>query len=252
MEVSPRLGWRLPELAGPRHGPLPYFLLAQTAITGMVDAVSVLRLGRVFVANMTGNIVFIGFSLARAPGISLVASLVALAGFLVGAGAGGWLIASLAVDRGRLLQVTAATETVLLLVATVLTAFALPRSAFVVYVLAALLALAMGLQNAAARKLAVPDQTTTVLTMTLTGIAADLRTGERPVAVLRRLLSVAIMLAGAAVGALLVLGGNPALSLLIATVVAAVVVGGLGVVLRDEHPWRRAQPGAQPPSSPRT
>jgi Protein of unknown function (DUF1275) len=42
---------------------------------------------------------------------------------------------------------------------------------------AAFLAVAMGLQNSMGRRLAVPDLTTTVLTMTLTGIAADLRRG---------------------------------------------------------------------------
>jgi hypothetical protein len=55
-------------LSDPRHGPLPPLLLALTAVTGLVDAVSILRLGRVFVANMTGNVVFTGFALTGAPG----------------------------------------------------------------------------------------------------------------------------------------------------------------------------------------
>jgi uncharacterized membrane protein YoaK (UPF0700 family) len=42
--------------------------------------VSILTLGRVFVANMTGNVVFIGFALVGIPGFSLSASLFALAG----------------------------------------------------------------------------------------------------------------------------------------------------------------------------
>src|SRR5579859_3544414 len=67
-----------------RYGPLPALLLALTTVTGLVDAVSILRLGRVFVANMTGNVVFTGFALTGAPGFSLSASLFALAGFLAG------------------------------------------------------------------------------------------------------------------------------------------------------------------------
>jgi hypothetical protein len=51
-------------LADPRFGPLPGLLLILTAVTGVVDAVSILALGRVFVANMTGNVVFAGFALA--------------------------------------------------------------------------------------------------------------------------------------------------------------------------------------------
>jgi uncharacterized membrane protein YoaK (UPF0700 family) len=58
----------------------------------VVEVVSILALGRVFIANMTGNVVFIGFALAGAPGFSLAAALLALAGFLLGAGIGGPLI----------------------------------------------------------------------------------------------------------------------------------------------------------------
>ena len=66
-------------LADPRFGPLPALLLVMTAVTGVVDAVSILALGRVFVANMTGNVVFAGFAMVGAPGFSLSASLFALA-----------------------------------------------------------------------------------------------------------------------------------------------------------------------------
>ena len=44
-------------------------LLALTVVTGLVDAASVLGLGRVFTANMTGNVVFLGFAVAGAPGL---------------------------------------------------------------------------------------------------------------------------------------------------------------------------------------
>jgi len=68
-----------------------------------------------------------------------------------------------------------------------------------------LLAFAMGAQNATARKLSVPDLTTTVLTLTITGLAADSRLagGNSPHAG-RRLVAVLAMLLGALVGGLLV------------------------------------------------
>ncbi|HEX4721505.1 MAG TPA: YoaK family protein, partial [Pseudonocardiaceae bacterium] len=66
-------------------------LLTLTAVTGLIDAVSYLRLGHVFVANMTGNVVFLGFALAPGSGLSPLASLVAVAGFVVGAAIGGGL-----------------------------------------------------------------------------------------------------------------------------------------------------------------
>jgi hypothetical protein len=44
-------------------------------------------------------------------------------------------------------------------------------ASFEQYLLIAALAIAMGMQNAVARRLAVPDLTITVLTLTLTGFA---------------------------------------------------------------------------------
>jgi uncharacterized membrane protein YoaK (UPF0700 family) len=79
------------------------------------------------------------------------------------------------------------------------------------FIVVALLAVAMGVQNTAARKLAVPDLTTTVLTMTITGLGADSRWGggENP-RWGRRLTAVAAMLAGAFAGGLLVLHASVA------------------------------------------
>jgi Protein of unknown function (DUF1275) len=91
-------------LRDPAHGPLPVLLLVLTTMSGLIDAVSILGLGRVFVANMTGNVVFIGFALAHAPGFSLLASVAALVGFLIGAFLGGILVAKFAGHWGLLLR----------------------------------------------------------------------------------------------------------------------------------------------------
>src|SRR3979490_1367233 len=72
-----------------REGILPLVLLGLTATTGVVDAVSYLALGRVFTANMTGNVVFLGFAAAGAQGLSFGRSGTALAAFLGGAVIGG-------------------------------------------------------------------------------------------------------------------------------------------------------------------
>jgi hypothetical protein len=61
-------------VADPAHGPLPLLLLGLSVLTGVVDAVSIIALGRVFVANMTGNVVFVGFAIAGVAGFSLAAS----------------------------------------------------------------------------------------------------------------------------------------------------------------------------------
>src|SRR6202044_219584 len=64
-------------------------LMALTLLSGLVDAVCYLGLGRGFTANMTGNVVGIGFAAAGAPGFSIRARLTWLLVFLVGAVAGG-------------------------------------------------------------------------------------------------------------------------------------------------------------------
>src|SRR2546428_8442670 len=76
-------------MAQPDESPLPGALLVLTAATGLIDAVSYLALGHVFTANMTGNVVFLGFAVAGAPGLSIPRSAVSLGAFLAGAVAGG-------------------------------------------------------------------------------------------------------------------------------------------------------------------
>jgi uncharacterized membrane protein YoaK (UPF0700 family) len=194
-------------------GPLPPLLLMLTVVTGLVDATSYLKLGHVFVANMTGNAVFLGFGIAGAGGISVWPSLAAIGSFLVGSVTGGRIGVRWSSDRVR--QLTAATSAELLLVTGALVVAALSSGQIGTasrYAVIVLLAIAMGIQNAAARRLAVADLTTTVLTMTLTGVAADSAlAGGHGSKLGRRALSVAAMLLGALIGGLLVLKvDNPA------------------------------------------
>ncbi|PWI14491.1 DUF1275 domain-containing protein [Streptomyces sp. Act143] len=216
--------WTLVPPRGDRHGPLPPLLLVLTVVTGLIDAVSYLALGRVFVANMTGNVVFLGFALAGAPGLSVAAAVVSLLSFLAGALAGGRFGTRLAAHRGRLLSATTALQA--LLVAGTVIAVAVAHgevSSPVRYTLIVLLGLAMGMQNAVARRLGVPDLTTTVLTLTLTGLAADspLAGGAAPRPG-RRVLSVLAMFLGALVGALLLAHAELVHILLLALVLLVV------------------------------
>ena len=104
------------------------------------------------------------------------------------------------------------------------------------YALIVPLAVAMGIQNATARRLAVPDLTTTVLTLTLTGIAADSRlaggTGGHPA---RRLIAVTAMFTGALLGALLVIHVDLVLPLSIAAALIAICVLAAHMLSR-QHP----------------
>ena len=221
-----------------RHGPLAPMMVALTVVTGIVDAVSYLRLGHVFVANMTGNVVFLGFALAGAAGLSSSASLAAIAAFLAGAFAGGRLAARTPAHRGFMLRSATAVQASLLALALVLALTAsAPLQQGMRYALLVALALAMGVQNSAAQRLAVPELTTTVLTRTLTGIASEADSGAR---LGRRSLAVLAMLAGALVGALLALEVSIAAALVPAVVLVAVVAVAVHLASGPGAEWARA------------
>jgi len=210
---------------GGRDGLLPPLLVALTVVTGLVDAFSYLVLGHVFVANQTGNVVFFAFALAGVGGFSATASIAALGCFALGALGAGRLGRVLAGRRELLLGVTAGIQAVIVAETVTMTALTpIPIPAGLRYALIASLSLTMGAQNATARKLAVPDLTTTVLTLTITGIAADSPlAGATGAHAARRLISVVAMFLGALVGAELVLHVHIVYPLVIALVILAVV-----------------------------
>ena len=226
-----------------RFGPLPPLLVAMTVVTGLVDSFSYLLLGHVFVANMTGNVVFLGFAVAGAQGFSIAASLVALASFGLGSVFGGRIAAQFGHHRGHHVAVATAAQSVLLAVSMILALVGTdPFGSGVRYALIVALSLAMGVQNASVRRLAVPDLTTTVLTLTVTGIAADSAlgggTGSKSG---RRLISVAAMFLGALVGAVLVLHVHVALPLIIALAIVVLVAVVSRWAGRSNPPWTRVE-----------
>ena len=215
---------------------LPIMLLLLTFTTGLVDAVSFLGLGHVFTANMTGNVVFVGFALVGAEGVSAPRSLVAIAAFLIGAAIGGRLgVIMMHEPHRRWLSWTAGIESVLLVAGAISALGYDPTNETPVvslYAIVVTTAMAMGLRNATALRLKDPDLKTTVLTLTLTGIAADssVAGGQNP-RLSRRLLSVFALFAGAAVGAgmLAVWGAAAALF-------AMAVIVILATALYTRHP----------------
>src|ERR1700692_4969053 len=190
-------------------GAPPSILLSLTAVTGMVDAVSVLALGHVFTANMTGNVVFLGFAIGGAAGFSLSRSLMALICFAVGALLGGWMTRKMiSKDSGATLARALVIETIFFFFAAAVSiGFTAPYEDhnLKISLVIALTAAAMGLRNSVVRRLAIPDLTTTVLTLTIAGLAADssLAGGDNP-RWQRRGAAILAILAGAAAGASMV------------------------------------------------
>jgi uncharacterized membrane protein YoaK (UPF0700 family) len=218
-------------------------LLTLTVVTGLVDAVSYLRLGRVFVANMTGNVVFLGFSADPRSGLSAAASVIAIAGFAAGALAGGRAAHAFGTSQpARWLAGALTGETLILAAVAVLTGTGvLPFTGAGRLATIAVLAAALGVQNATVRHFGVADLTTTVLTLALAGLVADSRLaggpGGKPQ---RRLGSVAAMLAGAAAGAEL-LRWSPVAVIAIAAFLAAAVAAVFTTAIPAAA--RRAAPG---------
>ena len=139
-------------------------------------------------------------------------------------------------------DVSSALQTLLLCAAAVLAALlGNPVPTGVSYGLIIVLGIAMGLQNATARKLAVPDLTTTVLTLTIVGISADSHlvggSGSRAG---RRLIAVAAMLVGALLGSLLIFHVSIVSPLVIALIVMASIAGTARVLSRTDPAWVRA------------
>jgi uncharacterized membrane protein YoaK (UPF0700 family) len=130
-------------------------LYLSTFVTGLIDAVSFIGLGHVFTANMTGNVVFLGFAAAGTPGLSVWRSLAALAAFLAGALIGGRVSASLApISIQRWTTAIFGSEALLLLGATLASIGYRPSSgdSTRLYAVIVLTALAMGVRNAAVRR----------------------------------------------------------------------------------------------------
>jgi uncharacterized membrane protein YoaK (UPF0700 family) len=186
-----------------RH-PLTRTLLVLTLTTGVIDAASYLGLGRVFAANMTGNIVLLGFGIAGSSGLPVVAPLVSLAAFLAGAVLGGRMEVMLPAKVARLSRAMTVEIGVTALATLIAIVFEITPGHFSGDLIIALLAFAMGVRNATVRRLKVADLTTTVLTMTLTGLAADSPlAGGDGAGSWRRAAAVLSMLVGAVAGALL-------------------------------------------------
>lgn len=180
-------------------------LLLLTFATGLVDAVSVLVLGHVFVANMTGNVIFLGFWFVPHSGVDLTAAVVAFASFVTGTVLGGRLARHLDVRVRRWLLVALGIEVAMLTVLAVLAGTGvLSYHDNGKLVLIAGLAVTFGMQNATARQFGIQELSTTVLTSTIVGIGFDSRlaggTGQREKL---RYGVVLTMLGGAVLGATL-------------------------------------------------
>ncbi|OBH17364.1 YoaK family protein [Mycobacterium sp. E3247] len=178
-------------------------LLLLTFATGLADSISILVLGHVFVANMTGNVIFLGFWLAPRTSIDLTAVVVALPTFVCTTILSGRVSRHFAERARAWITTVLATEIALLLVLATLAGTGILRyHDNTKLVMIGILAVTFGLQHSSARQFGIQELSTTVLTSTIVSLGLDSRlaggTGARQAL---RLSVVSTMCAGAFLGA---------------------------------------------------
>ncbi|WP_214106137.1 DUF1275 family protein [Acrocarpospora catenulata] len=213
-----------------------WLMMALTFSTGMVDAVGFLGLDRVFTGNMTGNVVVLGMAAAGADDFPVLGPALALAGFLAGAAYGGRVLRPAPPGwSGRVGACLGTVAAISLVLGVVITAVEMAAGtaaedvpAPLAVATTTLLGAVMGLQAGSARHIAVAEVTTVVVTSTLTALASQSRiaggTGDRNG---RRAVAVALLLGGAAAGAVLLRIGVGAGLLVAGAIMAAVTAVGV-------------------------
>jgi uncharacterized membrane protein YoaK (UPF0700 family) len=187
-----------------RH-PLTRTLLVLTLTTGIIDAACYLGLGRVFAANMTGNVVLLGFGIVGSTGLPVVGPLVSLCAFLLGAVVGGRMGVGLPPKETHLSRAMLIEIGVIAIATLLAIVFDIRPDHFSGDLIIGMLAFAMGLRNATVRRLKVADLSTIVVTLTLTGLAADSQlAGGDGKGGWRRGAAIGSLLVGAVLGAFLV------------------------------------------------
>lgn len=193
---------------GPVHRHHRVLLVVLTFSTGIVDGISYLGLDRVFTANQTGNVLILGMGLAGGQDVPTVGPLAALAAFVAGAALAGYVLRNHPVGWDRTTTALFAAVGLGVLAAATVAHLVGASTGWRQVVIVTVLGVSMGLQGATARHLSVKDLTTTVVTSTLTGLAADtFQGGQGRAAWVRRVSAVAALASGAAVGTLVLRAG---------------------------------------------
>jgi len=149
-------------------------LLLLTFATGLADSISILVLGHVFVANMTGNVIFLGFWLAPRTSIDLTAVAVALPTFVCTTILSGRLQRLFGARTRTWITTVLATEIALLVALSILAGTGvLHYQDNTKLIMIGLLAVTFGLQHSSARQFGIQELSTTVLTSTIVSLGLD-------------------------------------------------------------------------------
>jgi uncharacterized membrane protein YoaK (UPF0700 family) len=224
-----------------RHGPLSGILTLLTVVAGTVDATTILRIDHVFVANVTGNVIFIGLALVGAREFSFTASFAVLLCFLIGAALSARVFLRHDAHRGRLAHVACVMQLADLTIVTVLIGVWRSPDAGLRLIVLVVLALGMGAKSALARAINVPGLTTSVVTTTLTGLATDGALGKwRNAGFLVRVIAASSLVLGAILGGALAVSTDTWCPLALATAITLVATMWSRHAAMSSEEWTRA------------
>ncbi|WP_043444179.1 YoaK family protein [Arthrobacter sp. L77] len=181
-----------------------WLMLILTFSTGVIDAVGYLGLDRVFTGNMTGNVVLLGMAFTGGADLPILRPALALVFFMVGAALAGRVLRKGPEGWSGRTSSTFLTVTVGLTALAVYVALVdVAADELLGSITTSVLATVMGVQAATAKRLKVAEITTVVVTSTITGLASDSRlAGGKSPFWARRASAIALIMAGAVVGAL--------------------------------------------------
>lgn len=205
-------------------------LMVLTFGTGIVDAVGYLALDHVFIGNMTGNVVILGMAMAGADGLPVLGPLTAMVCFSIGAAMTGLVLRKRSAEWRLPITVLLLVAGLLLCsVGTLASLVDINHTTDLRVIISSLAAAAMGIQACVARKLAVREMTTVVVTSTLTALSAELFVTGHKGLLNRRSAAIVALLLGAALGALLAgAGAGPALIVSGTLIVVVALLGQWG------------------------
>lgn len=214
------------------HGRPAFDLLLLTFAAGMMDALSYFQ-NHVFTANMTGNAVVLGLSLAGSERSRALPTAVSFASFALGAFFGAVVLIRLKTNQNWHEDLKVGTALELPWLAAFASLYFIsppPSSGAIALALTATAACAMGIQSVAAWRLRIAGVSTTFITGTLTAAAIQLaakdsgavESDERSPSLLVTILAVYVL--AAAVGAGLSMARVTAVAIIPFLIVGAVEV----------------------------
>ncbi|MFB7179875.1 YoaK family protein [Streptomyces sp. NPDC056257] len=213
---------------------MPALMVALTAVTGVVEAVSLLALGPAFTAMQTGNVLFLAFGVAQAPDLPTLPAGISLAAFVLGVICGSHLEAVTEARGRRWFVLGLIVEAALILAAAAAAWGLVPRYGSPTprhLAVTAVLALAMGMRNTTIMRANVPGVPTTLVTRSMTAFLGGSAMGRDAVygygtaGWKLRGLSVLAMFTGGVLGALVIRAGCTVGWILLPTAAAVLVIG---------------------------